>query len=98
MNKPARDIKLARPTAFIAAVLPPVFGPVITTARVVNGTNTSTGTGPFVAGVLVPDVDTPDPPLPSPYRNSSSYASAPPSSSFGFLFLLASFLAANRRA
>jgi hypothetical protein len=32
----------------MAAVLPPVLGPVITTHRVERGTNTSTGTGPRV--------------------------------------------------
>ena len=29
MKRPARDMSAARPTAFMAAVLPPVLGPVI---------------------------------------------------------------------
>ena len=96
MNSPARAIRLASPTAFMAAVLPPVLGPVITTHRVERGTNTSTGTGPRVAGVSS-EIDAPRFPNTSASYSSSADDSSPFASA-RFFFLDASFLAAARRA
>ena len=103
MNSPARAIRLASPTAFMAAVLPPVFGPVITTHRVERGTNTSTGTGPRVVFDTFSSVgEIPAARFPS---KSASYSESSASFSFSvspvslrFFFLDASFLAAARRA
>ena len=101
MNSPARAIRLASPTAFMAAVLPPVFGPVITTHRVERGTNTSTGTGPRVVFDTFSSVgEIPAARVPS---NSASYSESSASfsvspASLRFFFLEASFLAAARRA
>ena len=72
MNRPDRAIKPARPTAFIAAVLPPVLGPVMTTQRVFRGTKTSTGTGPLTRSTSGPYSAADEPPRRPPSNRSSS--------------------------
>mmetsp|Transcript_5340 Transcript_5340/g.21834 ORF Transcript_5340/g.21834 Transcript_5340/m.21834 type:complete len:638 (-) Transcript_5340:1184-3097(-) len=108
-KSPDRAIKLARPTAFIAAVLPPVLGPVMTTHRALRGTNTSTATGPLTrATSSSPYVRGSTPRLTPSNRSSSTSESSPrplrplrpsgPSSSPVLFFERAARFAASRRA
>ena len=102
-NKPARAISADNPTAFIAAVLPPVFGPVITTERAERGTKTSTGTGPRTTGPGAEEEASPNPESdprdergPSNKSSSAPRASSPPAVRFAAAALAAARLRAFR--